>query len=450
MTEDEARRVVLVQAHETGAATPVWTDDDRVWATRAARQGPGELPSFDRFVIQRAGHALERLLPRDASARRWLERRAWRRTWPLVAALFAFLVGMAADHLGASQRIDLLSPSVWAIVLWNLVVYVTLLMPHSEHRLRRRLARRWQGGPKGVRSLWAGPATRLALARATLVLHVASASLGLGLIGGMYLRGLVLDYRAGWQSTFLPAGVVQTMLDVLLAPAAALTGIAVPPVAPLQLTPGAIASASAAPWIHLYAATLTLAVVLPRLLLAASAAWRAAALVRRFPLTLEGPYFDRLRLQHHGGPAIVDVRPHAAPLAAQAALGLRALLATQWGEEVDLRVADPVPYGDEELAAGQPAPAGATMRVALFDLTTAPEADTQGRLLDALVGPLPVLAVVDEAAFKRRFASAPERLAERRAIWRSLAQAHGARLVCTDLATPDLEAAARLLKAALA
>jgi hypothetical protein len=145
---------------------------------------------------------------------------------------------------------------------------------------------------------------------------------------------------------------------------------------------------------------------------------------------------------------VVDVRPHAAPLGAQAALGLRALLATQWGDGLDLRIADPVPYGDEEQAASQPAAPGATVRVALFDLCATPEPETQGRMLDALAGPSPLLAVADEAAFKRRFAAAPERLAERRAAWQRLAQAHGARLVCADLAAPDAAAAA-LLKAVL-
>jgi hypothetical protein len=63
---------------------------------------------------------------------------------------------------------------------------------------------------------------------------------------------------------------------------------------------------------------------------------------------------------------------------------------------------------------------------------------------------LPVLAVVDEAAFRRRFASTPERLTERRAAWQRLVQAHKAGLVCADLAAPDVDAGARSLKAALA
>jgi hypothetical protein len=447
MTEDQARRVVLLQAHEAAEPTPLWTEDDRLWASRAARQDGA--PDFERFVVLRARHALERLLPRDAAARRWLHTRAWRPMWMAGLALLAFGFGIAVDHIGAPQRVDLLAPPVWAVIAWNLVIYLSLLVPHPARGLRRALARRWQGGPRGVRALWALPAAPLALTRAAFALHVGAAALALGLVGGMYLRGLVLDYRAGWQSTFLDAPVVQGALNIALAPAAALTGIAVPEVGPLRLTPGTAATASAAPWIHLYAATLLLFVVLPRLALAVVAATRALLLARRFPLPLQGAYFERLKLQQQGGRAFVDVRPHGAPLSAQAALGLRALLATVWADALELRVAEPVPYGDEDQAV--PAPPGATLRVALFDLGTTPEDEAQGRLIDALQqGSLPLLVLADEAAFRRRFGTLPERMAERRAAWQRFAERHGARLVSIDLEAPALEDGTRQLKAALA
>jgi hypothetical protein len=108
-----------------------------------------------------------------------------------------------------------------------------------------------------------------------------------------------------------------------------------------------------------------------------------------------------------------------------------------------------VPYGDEEGAAAATPGPGTTLRVALFDLGATPEAESQGRLLDAMKGPLPVLAVADEGDFRRRFAAVPERLAERRAAWRRLAEAHGAGFVGADLEAPDLDAAGRALKAAL-
>jgi hypothetical protein len=450
MTEDEARRVLLVQAHEAGGATPLWTDDDRTWATRAARQDLGEGGPFEVFVAERARHAMQRLLPRDAAARRWVQPRLPYAALMAGAVLLAFGLGVAADHLGAGQRIDLMAPPVWAVIAWNLVIYGALLLPTRRRRLFQGLASLHRSElPDTVAAAWLRQAAPLQRARLSLLLHGAAAALAIGLIAGLYLRGLVQDWRAGWQSTFLEAPLVQALLDTALAPASTLSGIAVPAVEPLRITPGVAPQGAAAPWIHLYAVTLLLAVIGPRLLLAAWAAWRARALSRHFPLALDGPYFDRLRLQHSGGRVVADVRPHGQPLSARAALGLRALLAARWGDAIDLRIADAVPYGDEEKAAATPAPAGAGLRIATFDLGATPEEETHGRLLDALNGAVPRLAVVDEAAFRRRFASVPQRLDERRAAWQRLARAHGAGLVCADLDGEAPADAAQQLKAAL-
>lgn len=449
MTETEARRVLLVQAYEAGAESPLWTEADRSWATQLALQTAGAGAAPQAFVVERAGHALQRLLPRDASARRWLESRVWRPLWLPLAALVAFVAGAALDHIGAPQRVELLAPPVWGVVAWNLAVYLALLLPPPAAGLRGRLARRWGRGGSGHAALWARLAAPLWLARTALVLHTAAAAFAIGLASGMYLRGLVLDYRAGWQSTFLDAAAVQALLGTLLAPASAVTGIGIPDPAPLRVLPGVAAVASAAPWIHLYAATLALFVVLPRAALAAAAAWRMRRLAAHFPLPLAGPYFERLLAQQQGRPVRVQVLPHAVDCSAQAALGLRAVLATAFGSEVELVIATRTAFGDEEAAAAiAPAP-GATLRVALFDLGASPEPETQGRFMAALTGPVPLLAVADEAEFRRRFAGFPQRLTERRAAWQRLADEHAAGLVCTDLSAPDLAAAGRALQSAL-
>ena len=75
---------------------------------------------------------------------------------------------------------------------------------------------------------WAELSWPTAVARAGSVLHLAAAALALGLVAGMYLRGLVLDYRAGWQSTFLEPPRVTSFLSTVLAPAAKVSGVALP------------------------------------------------------------------------------------------------------------------------------------------------------------------------------------------------------------------------------
>ena len=247
---------------------------------------------------------------------------------------------------------------------------------------------------------WVPLALPLNTARAALLLHLAAATLALGLAGGMYLRGLVLDYRAGWQSTFLEAPTVHQVLTRLLAPASQVTGIALPGVeelAALRITPPAVAQGPAAGWIHLFAATLGLFVGRPQ----------------------------------------VWVLPHASALSAQAALGLQKLLAQDADLGLHLQLADPVPYGDEDQPEHCRPPPGTTLVVLLVDLTVTPEAEVHGRLLDTLranTAALPLLLVADESAFVRRFGADSARRAERQGAWHRFAQSQGLRLRCATLA----------------
>ncbi|MDE2566858.1 MAG: hypothetical protein KGL50_13820, partial [Burkholderiales bacterium] len=76
--EDAARRVLLVQAYDASPAdNPLWTPEDRAWATRLAIETTPAGAPLARFVQERARHALQRLLPRDAAATRLLRRRRW-------------------------------------------------------------------------------------------------------------------------------------------------------------------------------------------------------------------------------------------------------------------------------------------------------------------------------------------------------------------------------------
>ena len=304
MTEDEARRVLLVQAHEPallpGAARGdealqrLWSPEDRAWATRQALAAVGEKAAPEAFVVARAGAALQRLLPRAPQAQRWLDRRVWHPAWVVLAVVVGFISGLVVDQLGPPQRVNLLAPAVWAVVAWNVAVYAALMLPMPGHGLRSWLGRWANRSGEHFALLWSRQAAPLTGQRVALVLHVAAAALALGLIAGLYLRGLVLDYRIGWESTFIDAPLVETALGMLLGPASALTGITIPDVAPLRLAPGAQASASAAPWIHLLATTLLWVVVLPRAVLALVARWRAGYRARHFSLPLDTPYFEGL------------------------------------------------------------------------------------------------------------------------------------------------------------
>lgn len=457
MNERRARQLVLVQAFDA-ADSPLWTPEDRDWASRLAAQTAPANASPEVLLAERAHHAVQRLAPRDADVRRWLERSPWR--WRVLGAatLAGAVVGLMADLLGQDPYINLLAPPVWAIVAWNLVVYALLAVQalrkggHAAGAVRRMLARLWQRhagrGPLQQATLrWASASSGLAIVRAALILHVAAAAVAAGAMAGLYLRGLVFDYRVGWQSTFLEAETVHALLSAGLAPARALTGIGVPDatgLAALRITPQTPqAGASAAPWIHLYVATLLVLVVLPRLALAVVAAGQAWSRGQRIALPLQDdPALIALRRYRRHGPVLVRVLPYAAPPAAQAALGLRALLAEVYGPDVQLQFGDTVAIGDEDTGAARAGEGSPALLVGLSELGSTPEAEAHGRFARALRSRAPgaaLLWVVDETHFLQRFAAMPARMAERRAAWRDWAAREGLRCLSVDLGAPVTE-----------
>ena len=458
MNEAAAGEVLLLRAFETTGFAR-WTDDDSAWASRSALQAVGAEAPAEAFLAARAQAGLRRLEPADPLLPRWRALRPWRSEWWWLAGLLGVVLGLLVDRIGSSQRINLLAPPVWALIAWNLAVYAALLFGRlfgasSPGLLRRGLAAAWQRWrsralPSGGASAaawsqfaadWAACSQRLYSARIASVLHLGAAALGLGVLAGMYLRGLVLDYRVGWESTFLDPGTVQTWLSVLLAPALALSGRALPDID--------VPAASAAPWIHLYALQLGLLVLLPRLLLALWTGLRARRLQADLPLPLGEPYFQRL-LRQRGGSTPVRVWPHARTPDAADQAALRALLARTFGDGLQLHLAPTVAYGSEEAPAETDA--DGAWRIALFELGATPEPESQGRLLHALAAPgtPPLLALVDESAFVTRFGATSPRRAERRQAWQALADTAGCRVVFVELRSADLSAAEDALARAL-
>ena len=481
MKEDAAREVTLLQAFETvQPPSASWGDEDRAWATRLALDGDAR-----GFIARRAQHAMQRLLPREPSAAAWMARRLWRARWVAWAMLAGLALGVAADSIGSSQRINLLAPPLWAVLAWNAVVYLLLLGHGLAHALTRktrpgalvrgvqRVLRLGRGLPQdgatgaasasaggSVRALqsfavlWARCSAPLAAVRAATLLHAASAALALGFIAGLYARGLVLDYRAAWESTFLSAANAHALLSAVLAPASALSGIALPDAAAFEALRVAHAStaegASAAPWIHLLALTLALFVVLPRGLLALWGAARSHWLARHVALPLDDPYFQRLLRQQQGDVARVVVVPYASAPNAQAMPALRSVLAPVLGDGVQIEIAPTLAFGAEDDPALMPVPApGTTVALALFDLAATPEAENQGRFARQLAAGVTTIVMVDEAGFRQRFGADSARLAQRRDAWRLFAEALGTLPVFIALDAPDAAAVPRAVQLAM-
>jgi hypothetical protein len=470
MNEAAARNVVLVRAFETSRAPgTVWNEADAAWASRASAEVVGSDAEADRFVARRAALAVERLGERDRAVARIVRAVTWRYWIGWALALAAFALGAATDSIGPAKRVNVLAFPLLGLLVWNLLVYCFIALrgvaglaseraraPGPIARLIARLARgigdKIDGATPDSPLVtfgrdWARASAPLTAARVARVLHAGAFAFALGAIAALYLRGLVFEYSAGWESTFLGAEEVRRLLALVLGPASSLTGISIPDVQHLEtLRFSASAGENAAPWIHLYAVSIALVVLLPRALLALGSGLAERRLERRLPLSLDDIYFRRLLRSFKGETARVRIVPYSYQLAPQSALGLKEIVTRVFGPKADVSIAPAVPFGDEDalpenLLPNEPL----ALAVALFSLTATPEAENHGAFVAGIARQLasraPLAAIVDEAGFRERFPGQAQRLEERRTLWRRMLGEQGIEPVFADLAQPDLAAA---------
>ncbi len=364
----------------------------------------------------------------------------------------ALLLGWFSNSLGPDRLINILSFPLLGLALWNLTVCSFMLVGYLRHRTssgsssswldhwpgRNHLTEKLLAGFSDAREkeisanaieqfltgwnrLWAG----VHAARAKLVFHCAAIALALGIVGGMYFQGLQKEYRAAWESTFLDSAGLHRLLSVVLGPASSMTGIPVAPAAELEtmrLHPGQSPSAAgghAAPFIHLWAATAGIFILLPRLVLVALA-WREKRRQQPDLSILLRPLLDSLRSAEAGNVTVVQVLPvHFTPTSA-ALEAVRSLILHLWGGRSRMDLSAKLELGEEEdfleisLLSGGPV-------VVLFSFSSTPEHDVQGELLQELEekhGRL--LTILDATSFEQRLGQLPEftqRFAQRRAAW---------------------------------
>ena len=303
---------------------------------------------------------------------------------------------------------------------------------------------------------WSALVAPLMAARAARVLHLAAALFAIGALAGLYVRGLVFEYRVGWESTFLDAPAVHAILSLFLSPAAQLIGVPFPSVdeiAALRFTNGAPGNANAALWIHLYAVT-----VGARLTLALVASWQERWRARRFTFDMNEPYFRRLAGSFTAGAARLRVIPYSYTVDEEAMSGLRAVAVALLGDDAEVVLHPAITFGAES-SASQMLPAadsGVLLTLALFGLAATPENENHGTFLKALrsASESARLAVlIDESGYRRRLgvqAGADARLEERRNAWRYFCRALALEAAFVDLSAPDLRALERDLEGAFA
>lgn len=490
MHESSLRTVLLIQAIEDsdrdGEVIPL---ADRADATRTAlrhepearqamRSGALER-SVERFLTRRAERLLEHVELRSPVVSHVLALSGGA-SWIGAALLALALVsGISLSALDGSRRINILAFPLLGLVVWNLSVYAALGIAWIRRRSRAssgapplsRLYGRWidwrarallerasqsnaplAAGLRRFASEWSTIALPLLAARARRLLHLSAACAALGLVAGLYVRGIVLQYEAGWESTFLGPPQVQALLAVLYGPASALARIALPAtpddVAALRWT-GDSGGGDAATWIHLIAVTAALYIIVPRLLLALLATLRLRALSRapELPPSLV-PYARGILLGAGGtGGDIASITPYAYDPGPESLRGAEALLGAALGGTVRLDVRAPIRYGEEDELIDRLSRGVARVsdwNVLLMSLASTPEPENHGAVIAGVRDWLarsqravPLLVLIDESPYAARMrgeTSFEQRLAERRRVWSDFVAGYGLRACIFDLA----------------
>ncbi len=481
MREAELRRVLLVKAIEDedrdGTLIPV---ADRVAAAREARRDAASAEVDDEALLAaRAARLASKIVARHPfveTVSALVAGPAWI-GWLLIA--IAFLFGIALSALDGTRRINILAFALFGLVLWNLAVYAIVALdaqrPAPEAGFVRGGLPAWlaaAGLAQASRliarsrtfnahlaqalgrftSQWYAAARPLLLWRATRLFHLCAAAAGIGLIAGLYVRGIALDYQAGWESTFLDAPQVRRVLAVLYGPASWLTGLAIPDAERLDAIRwrDGVGGEGAARWIHLLAATAAIFIVVPRVLLALLATLAIARWSARSPLPPELAGYFRRAFGAAGAieRGIATVVPYAYDPGAESLARLRTLLPAELGEHLATDVQVPVRYGEEDafVASLRGSEGGlADVVVLLVSLAATPEDENHGAMIagvrDCLAAARPgtqLLVLVDEGPYAARMnaaGGAASRVDERRKAWREFVSARGVAPWLADLST---------------
>ena len=338
LTEDQTAKIILIRAIEE-CDKNVFSDQVLAEALTAAKS---ENPGLD-WVSTRASYLFERLSAWHQSILQLAKAPA---NWTLPVCLLAVLLGLATNLLGPTEKIHIVRNPVFFLVAWNLVVYFGLLLLDLRYRFRLdagsiervKVSARARAGepahnfqrptkiPWIVRYLvpriwqfvhkimfgfdqastlakltslftthWLSVARPLVIARWRYVLHLAALCIAAGAVMGMYLRGLFQGYEFIWASTFItseqtvsgfvnslfgPSFIISRLLDLGLAERIDIARL---------MTPRGDKSEA---WIHLFAITVVIAVVIPRSVLALVQFKTIKTHVSGFGLALDNYYGD--------------------------------------------------------------------------------------------------------------------------------------------------------------
>jgi hypothetical protein len=321
LDEASARRLVLARAiDDVDVQGKLLSEPEREQLEREALEASrGDSPAAEldlaHYLEQRARKLLAVVENRNPQLAALQDPEPWRRwlLWalPLLAAVAAALL----DRIDNPQQVNMLSPPLLGVLAWNLCMYLLLVVaafaPEAWQgkgllaMVQRRLAGLPGHGRRTGRlrvdvsarfhQQWLQATSRQQLLWFKQLLHLTAAGWALGLAVSIIIGGLVRQYRVGWESTLLDLGQVHAFLSALFAPVVALFPLPAFSTADLQrmafASNATIGVEEARRWVWMYLALLALVVLVPRLLLAAWAAWRRSRLARAVGIDLRDPYY---------------------------------------------------------------------------------------------------------------------------------------------------------------
>jgi hypothetical protein len=326
LTEDAAAKIILIRSIEE-CDRNFFSDSLLVDAFAAARNmapGLGWVKARAQFLFDHLSSAYQSVIH--------LATLPTPLTLPI--CLIALVVGFATNLLGPAEKIHVVRNPVLLLVAWNLFVYLVLFLALLAKPRKKHLTVSSSSNPAGAKQPtnnppgagaeakinisrlvqffmpglwhffhrvamgvgekkkladvvsrfsvnWYAVAAPLVVARWEVLLHLGALFLATGAVAGMYFQGLFQGYQAIWSSTFITGeSSVVKFVHLLFGPSLLVSdllglGLASEIDVARLLSPQ---GDKAAAWIHLFAITVLLIILIPR---AALAAWQWRNIKRR-------------------------------------------------------------------------------------------------------------------------------------------------------------------------
>lgn len=460
MKLSDIRDIVIAQSlEESDTGGRLLSDDEKRIAESAAGAplptGTGKSKQ-NQFLAKRAAGLIGTAESRLKGEVTWLRANPFRSKFglfALITVVVAAIIGYLTNELDDPDgRINILKFPLIGIILWNLIVYLCELFiifrkdgaskgvsgiitralypppvnlqrsdnePNVEFRARSVFLSRWRH--------LSFPALS---ARLKSLLHFTALILAASAITGMYVKGIAKQYNAVWESTFIKDGEqLRQILTTVLGPATIIKGDEIPPASDLNdwQAPNEKSQDNAAKWIHWYAITIGIYVLIPRLILGFIWLIRANAHDKTLPFRELAPnYYERVLAVSTGDSLSIGIVPYAHKPGDNVIQGIRTYMETHFERPVTIKWLDSIAFGDEEDA--EAGDLKGLQPMLLFNFGSTPEKETHLALYQKLAGDLPpdstkYQVVLDCEAFDRKsesFNDADERRTTRLEAWKKL------------------------------